>query len=219
MRLRVAAAVCRPRRTDGRGRRDRFVRAAAAAAAALRPFTQPTYAHKVPSPPTCSVSSRRQGGAGPPVQSHLREVDAASTGVADRSARRQGRDAEVMYAIVGSAARTSRQRNGAARILRNPQTSTAGGAGRGACAGHRVGAGNVHGNEESGADAALRVLRDLADRTDCAARKIRDNVVTVLVPIQNPDGRWLNYRRNSYGFDMNRDWFARTQPETDGKLS
>ena len=25
-------------------------------------------------------------------------------------------------------------------------------------------------------------------------------------------------RRNLYGFDMNRDWFARTQPETDGKL-
>ena len=79
-------------------------------------------------------------------------------------------------------------------------------------------AANVHGNEESGADAALQLLWDLADRTDCAARQIRDNVVTVIVPIQNPDGRWLNYRRNSYGFDMNRDWFARTQPETDGKL-
>ena len=25
-------------------------------------------------------------------------------------------------------------------------------------------------------------------------------------------------RDNVYGFDMNRDWFARTQPETDGKL-
>ena len=30
-------------------------------------------------------------------------------------------------------------------------------------------AGNVHGNEESGTDAALRTLRDLADRSDCAA--------------------------------------------------
>ena len=67
-------------------------------------------------------------------------------------------------------------------------------------------------------DAALRVVRDIADRTDCAGRQVRNNVVTVVVPIQNPDGRWLGYRRNSYGFDMNRDWFARTQAETDGKV-
>ena len=40
----------------------------------------------------------------------------------------------------------------------------------------------------------------------------------MIVPTQNPDGRELDYRRNSYGFDLNRDWFARTQPETDGKL-
>ena len=40
----------------------------------------------------------------------------------------------------------------------------------------------------------------------------------MLLPIQNPDGRELDTRRNIYGFDMNRDWFARTQPETDGKI-
>ena len=62
------------------------------------------------------------------------------------------------------------------------------------------------------------MLRDLADRTDCAAPPIRDNTVTVIIPTQNPDGRELDTRRNAYGFDMNRDWFARTQPETDGKL-
>ena len=38
------------------------------------------------------------------------------------------------------------------------------------------------------------------------------------MPTQNPDGRELGQRRNVNGFDMNRDWFARTQPETDGKL-
>ncbi len=32
------------------------------------------------------------------------------------------------------------------------------------------------------------------------------------------DGRKDATRRNAYGFDLNRDWFARTQPETDGKL-
>ncbi|HET8641676.1 MAG TPA: M14 family zinc carboxypeptidase [Pseudonocardiaceae bacterium] len=78
--------------------------------------------------------------------------------------------------------------------------------------------GNVHGNEESGADAALRTLRDIADREDCAAKRILNNAVVVVMPVQNPDGREADTRRNSYGFDLNRDWFARTQAETDGKL-
>jgi hypothetical protein len=77
---------------------------------------------------------------------------------------------------------------------------------------------NVHGSEESGTDASLQVLYDLADRTDCAAARILDNAVVLLLPIQNPDGREADTRRNANGFDMNRDWFARTQPETDGKL-
>lgn len=79
-------------------------------------------------------------------------------------------------------------------------------------------AGNVHGDEESGTDAALRVLWELADRTDCAARAILDHAITVILPIQNPDGRQADTRGNALGIDMNRDWFARTQPETDGKL-
>ena len=79
-------------------------------------------------------------------------------------------------------------------------------------------ASNVHGGEESGTDASMRVLYELADRTDCAARQILDNSIVVLLPTQNPDGRELNTRQNYYGFDMNRDWFARTQPETDGKI-
>jgi Zinc carboxypeptidase len=79
-------------------------------------------------------------------------------------------------------------------------------------------AGNVHGSEESGADAALSVLYDLADRTDCAARQILDNAVVFVLPIQNPDGREADTRRNAYGIDLNRDGFARTQPETDGRI-
>lgn len=79
-------------------------------------------------------------------------------------------------------------------------------------------ASNVHGGEESGTDASLVVLYDLADRKDCAARRILDNSIVVLLPVQNPDGREADTRRNHYGFDMNRDWFARTQPETDGKV-
>jgi hypothetical protein len=78
--------------------------------------------------------------------------------------------------------------------------------------------GNVHGSEESGADASLHALYELTSRTDCVVDGILANAVVVIMPIQNPDGREENTRRNLYGFDMNRDWFARTQPETDGKL-
>jgi hypothetical protein len=79
-------------------------------------------------------------------------------------------------------------------------------------------AGNVHGNEESGTDASLKVLYDLASRTDCAATQILDESVVFVLPTQNPDGREADTRRNVLGFDMNRDWFARTQPETDAKI-
>ena len=79
-------------------------------------------------------------------------------------------------------------------------------------------AANVHGGEESGADAAMHALYELAARTDCAVTGILDSAIVVILPTQNPDGREIGQRRNLYGFDMNRDWFARTQPETDGKL-
>jgi hypothetical protein len=79
-------------------------------------------------------------------------------------------------------------------------------------------AGNVHGGEESGTDASLRVLYELAARTDCTVETILDRAVVVIMPTQNPDGREADTRRNAYGFDLNRDWFARTQVETDSKI-
>jgi hypothetical protein len=134
----------------------------------------------------------------------------------------QGRP--LRYAIVGRAENVTpgglaRIRHAAAK-LRDPRTSAAEARRlvRGTPAILWV-TGNVHGNEESGTDAALRTLRDLADRDDCAARRILDNALVVVLPVQNPDGREADSRRNFYGFDMNRDWFARTQPETDGKLA
>jgi hypothetical protein len=78
-------------------------------------------------------------------------------------------------------------------------------------------AANVHGNEESGTDASLEFLFELADRSDCAADRIRNEAVVILLPMQNPDGREADTRRNAYGFDMNRDGFARTQPEIDSR--
>jgi Zinc carboxypeptidase len=77
---------------------------------------------------------------------------------------------------------------------------------------------NVHGGEESGTEASLRLLYELADRDDCVTDTILGNAIVVILPVQNPDGREADTRRNAYDIDMNRDWFARTQPETDAKL-
>ncbi|MEO3875165.1 M14 family zinc carboxypeptidase [Nonomuraea sp. B12E4] len=80
-------------------------------------------------------------------------------------------------------------------------------------------AGNVHGGEKSGGDAALKTLYELAGGLSCDVAKRNDNTVTVIVPTQNPDGRDANRRQNDFGFDLNRDWFVRSQPETDGKIA
>ncbi len=77
---------------------------------------------------------------------------------------------------------------------------------------------NVHGGEKSGADAALKTLYELAAGLSCEVERRTDNLVTIIVPTQNPDGRDAGRRQNEYGFDLNRDWFARTQQETDGKV-
>lgn len=78
--------------------------------------------------------------------------------------------------------------------------------------------GNVHGNEPAAGDAILQIMYELADRSDCVAAAITKNALVGFIPMQNPDGRTSDTRENSYAFDMNRDWFARTQPETSGKL-
>ncbi len=79
-------------------------------------------------------------------------------------------------------------------------------------------AANVHGNEPSGGDAVVRLLRELADRSDCVANRILGNAVVGLIPVQNPDGRAHDRRYNSYAFDMNRDGLVGTQPEVSGRL-
>ena len=79
-------------------------------------------------------------------------------------------------------------------------------------------AANVHGNEPSGADAVLKLLYSLADRSDCVARAILNNTIVGLIPVQNPDGRAHDTRYNGYSFDMNRDVLVGTQPEVAGRL-
>ncbi|MBM3793897.1 MAG: peptidase M14 [Acidobacteria bacterium] len=104
----------------------------------------------------------------------------------------------------------------------------------------------VHGNEISSPDAAmLTAYHLLATRRDPVVDRILANVVVLIDPLQNPDGRdrfvhhfemsegleaqaepsalehdepWLSGRTNHYHFDMNRDWITLTQPETRGRV-
>ena len=107
-------------------------------------------------------------------------------------------------------------------------------------------ANGVHGNELSAPEAALLVAYHLlAARNDPLVDRILSEVLVFIDPLQNPDGRarflqhfteslglepnpnpdalehiepWPGGRMNHYLFDMNRDWFALTQPETRGRV-
>jgi hypothetical protein len=104
----------------------------------------------------------------------------------------------------------------------------------------------VHGNEISSTDAALALAHHLlAAEGDPVADLVRREAIVLVDPLENPDGRarflasttaargpepdpeplaaeheetWPSGRTNHYLFDMNRDWFAQTQPETRGRL-
>jgi hypothetical protein len=105
----------------------------------------------------------------------------------------------------------------------------------------------VHGNEISSNGAALgEAYHLLAAENDPRVDEILANAVVVIDPAQNPDGRarfisqtlqgraawpdphplaaehdepWPGGRVNHYLFDLNRDWFAQTQPESRGKAA
>ncbi|HEX6882374.1 MAG TPA: M14 family zinc carboxypeptidase, partial [Planctomycetota bacterium] len=102
---------------------------------------------------------------------------------------------------------------------------------------------SIHGDELSGADAAVALGYHLAACTNPEVEALLDELVVVIDPCLNPDGRqriigmveqfagltpsldyaslhrgrWPYGRGNHYLFDMNRDWMAGTQPETRGR--
>ena len=102
---------------------------------------------------------------------------------------------------------------------------------------------SIHGDELSGADASLAVAYHLIAGESEEVARLLDQLVIVIDPCLNPDGRerilgmveqsagytpnldyasmqrgrWPHGRGNHYLFDMNRDWMAGTQPETQGR--
>jgi hypothetical protein len=102
---------------------------------------------------------------------------------------------------------------------------------------------SIHGDETSGADASLAVAYHLIAGTDANVTAMLDDLVIVMDPMMNPDGRmrilnmveqsagyrtslnnssmhrgrWPFGRGNHYLFDMNRDWMVGSAPETRGR--
>ena len=105
---------------------------------------------------------------------------------------------------------------------------------------------SIHGNETSGADAALGVIYHLIASKDDDILELLDDMVIIVDPLMNPDGRarfaknleqyrgtapnyddqslihtgdWPYGRTNHYYYDLNRDWVYLTQPETQGRVA
>jgi len=104
---------------------------------------------------------------------------------------------------------------------------------------------SIHGDETSGPDGALAILYHLIAGTDSEVTRLLDDLVILIDPMMNPDGRhrflqqiaehrattpnvddqslihsgyWPWGRGNHYQFDLNRDWLAAINPESRGRI-
>lgn len=105
---------------------------------------------------------------------------------------------------------------------------------------------SIHGNESSGADAALTAIYHLIASESDDVKQLLGQQVIIIDPMMNPDGRarfskeleehrgvapnvddqsllhtgsWPYGRTNHYYFDLNRDFIYLTQPETRGRVA
>jgi hypothetical protein len=103
---------------------------------------------------------------------------------------------------------------------------------------------SIHGDELSSTDAAIAVMYHLVACTDPSVKDLLADLVVVVDPLMNPDGRdrfiaqmdqyagytpslepqalqhtgrWPWGRGNHYLFDLNRDWLGGVHPETRGR--
>ncbi|WP_022834365.1 M14 family metallopeptidase [Salisaeta longa] len=104
---------------------------------------------------------------------------------------------------------------------------------------------SIHGDEASGTEAAILLLYHMAAGQGAGLSSTLENVVTIIDPMFNPDGRarfvnWVNQNRgatattdpqdrehtqpwpggrtNHYWFDLNRDWLLAQHPASKGRL-
>ena len=105
----------------------------------------------------------------------------------------------------------------------------------------------VHGGEASGVEAAIALIYQLAAGRDAETQLLLDSLIVLIDPVQNPDGHerhvqdvtrmrgagdvpvspsamihsgnWPGPRTSHYYFDLNRDWFTLSHPETRGRIA
>jgi hypothetical protein len=104
---------------------------------------------------------------------------------------------------------------------------------------------NVHGNETSSSEVAMKTLYELLNPANQQTKEWLKNTVVIIDPCLNPDGRdryvnwftqmvgsnpnanpdsrehsepWPGGRTNHYNFDLNRDWAWQTQVETQQRV-